>query len=66
MFGGTSSSQQNSANGISELLLGGAGGFATSSSLGNGFGNAAVATDAAAGTSTAAPPGVGRKGEMHA
>jgi len=59
MFGGTSSSQQNSANGISELLLGGAGGFATSSSLGNGFGNAAVTTDAAStsGSATMAPGG---------
>lgn len=46
MFG--SSGSQNSANGLSDLLLGGAGGFAgAGTSLGNGFGNSAVATDTA-------------------
>ncbi len=44
MFGASNSSQQNSGNGISDLLLGGSGGFAGSSSLGNGF-NSAVAND---------------------
>jgi CCR4-NOT transcription complex subunit 2 len=51
MFGGSSSGQQNSANGISELLLGGAGGFASAgSSLGNGFGNAADTSSSRAAT----------------
>lgn len=44
MFGASNSSQQNSGNGISDLLLGGAGGFGGSSALGNGF-NSAVAND---------------------
>jgi len=60
MFGGSSSSQQNSANGISDLLLGGAGGFAVAgTSLGNGFGNSAVATDTSStsGAATMAPGG---------
>ena len=59
MFGASSSSQQNS-NGISDLLLGGAGGFAgAGSSLGNGFGNSAVATDTSStsGAATMAPGG---------
>jgi len=58
MFGGSSSSQQNSANGISDLLLGGAGGFAgAGNSLGNGFGNSVVATDTSStsGAATMAP-----------
>mmetsp|Transcript_26533 Transcript_26533/g.72922 ORF Transcript_26533/g.72922 Transcript_26533/m.72922 type:complete len:486 (+) Transcript_26533:251-1708(+) len=60
MFGGSSSGQQNSANGISDLLLGGAGNFATAgNSLGNGFGNSAVATDtsSSSGAATMAPGG---------
>mmetsp|Transcript_16430 Transcript_16430/g.41200 ORF Transcript_16430/g.41200 Transcript_16430/m.41200 type:complete len:452 (+) Transcript_16430:273-1628(+) len=57
MFGASSSSQQNS-NGISDLLLGGAGGFAGSSSLGNGF-NSAVTNDtsSASGAGAMAPGG---------
>jgi len=55
MFG--SSSQQNS-NGISDLLLGGAGGFGgAGSSLGNGFGNSAVATEASSTSGAGLAPG---------
>jgi len=61
MFGGTSSSsQQNPSNGISDLLLGGAGGFVnTSSSVGNGFGNAVIGTEVSStsGAATMAPGG---------
>jgi len=58
MFGASNSSQQNSGNGISDLLLGGAGGFAGSSSLGNGF-NSAVANDtsSSSGAANMAPGG---------
>ena len=59
MFGASNSSQQNSGNGISDLLLGGAGGFAGSSSLGNGF-NSAVANDTSSSANMA--PGASANG----